>query len=152
MKGTEENAIIIRKASLSDFAQIVKIESLSFEKPYPPALILSLLYLHSDMFYVAVINNEVIGYVVGAKKGSGHGHIISIAVKPEWRRRGVGSKLMKALLDTFKERGLKAAVLEVAISNKEAIAFYKALGFEKVDLMKRYYPWGEDAYVMVKKL
>ncbi|RLF08059.1 MAG: ribosomal-protein-alanine N-acetyltransferase [Thermoprotei archaeon] len=152
MRKTEENVIIIRKASPSDFAQIVKIENLSFEKPYPPALILSLLYLHSDLFYVAVANNEVIGYVVGAKKGNGHGHVISIAVKPEWRRRGVGTKLMEALLNAFKERGLKAAILEVATSNREAIAFYKALGFEKIDLMKKYYPWGEDAYVMIKKL
>jgi len=151
MRKAKENLVIVRKALPSDFTQIVEIENLSFKRPYPPALILSLLYLHADLFYVAVANDEIVGYVVGAKK-SGSGHVISIAIKPEWRRRGVGTRLMEALLNAFKEKGLKDVRLEVATSNKEAIAFYEALGFRKIDLMKGYYPWGEDAYVMIKKL
>jgi len=148
----EEKRLLIRKASTTDFSQIVEIERSSFKRPYPPALILSLLHLHGDMFYVAVIGEELVGYVVGAKRGFDSGHVISIAVKPKWRRRGIGSKLMKTLLDTFKERGLKRAFLEVAVSNKEAIAFYETLGFKKIEVMRGYYPWGEDAYIMVKNL
>jgi len=144
--------VVIRKALLSDFDKIVEVESSSFKRPYPPTLLLSLLHLHSDMFYVALVDGEVVGYVVGARRRDGSGHVISIAVKPEWRRRGIGVKLMEALLDAFKERGLKRALLEVAVSNEEAVAFYKRLGFKVTTLLKGYYPWGEDAYLMVKEL
>jgi len=144
--------VVIRKALLSDFDKIVEVESSSFKRPYPPTLLLSLLHLHSDMFYVALVDGEVVGYVVGARRRDGSGHVISIAVKPEWRRRGIGVKLMEALLDAFKERGLKRALLEVAASNEEAVAFYKRLGFKVIMLLKGYYPWGEDAYLMVKEL
>lgn len=148
----KREAVTIRRALLPDFPQIVKVESSSFERPYSPKLMLALLHLHHDMFYVALANEEVVGYVVGVKRNDGCGHIISIAVKPEWRRKGIGSKLMATLLNAFKEKGLKRVLLEVAVSNERAIAFYKHVGFEITSLLRNYYPWGEDAYLMVKGL
>jgi len=144
--------VIIRKALLSDLDKIVEVESLSFKRPYPPTLLFSLLHLHSDMFYVALAGGELVGYAVGASRRDGSGHVISIAVRPEWRGRGIGVKLMESLLDAFKKRGLKRAVLEVAVSNEEAVRFYKRLGFKVITSLKGYYPWGEDAYLMVKEL
>lgn len=152
MKSFEEGKIAIRKASPLDFAQIVEVENISFKNPYPPALILSFLHLHDDSSFVATANDKIIGYVIGARKSKARGHIISIAVRPEWRRKGIGSKLMNTLLDLFKQEGLKFVELEVAVSNEEAIAFYESLGFRKVGVVKGYYSWGEDAYIMVKKL
>jgi len=149
---SSRESVSIRKALPSDFSKIVEIESLSFRRPYPPELIFSLLHLHSDMFYVALVDGEIVGYVVGAKRRDGSGHVISIAVRPEWRRRGIGAKLMEVLLNAFKDKGLKKAVLEVAISNEEAVNFYKRLGFKVVTLLKDYYSWGEDAYFMVKEI
>jgi ribosomal-protein-alanine N-acetyltransferase len=149
---SDRGLVTIRKALLSDFDKIVEVEASSFKRPYPPALLFSLLHLHSDMFYVALASGEIVGYAVGAKRCDSGGHVISIAVRPEWRRKGIGTKLMEALLDTFKKRGLKRAVLEVAVSNREAIAFYERLGFKTIALLKSYYPWGEDAYLMAKEL
>jgi len=149
---SEKGPVIIRRALLSDFDKIVEVEASSFKRPYPPALLFSLLHLHGDMFYVALVDDEVVGYAVGAKRRDGSGHVISIAVKPEWRRRGVGFKLMEALFNAFRERGLKRALLEVAVSNEEAVSFYKHLGFKVTALLKGYYPWGEDAYLMAKEL
>lgn len=144
--------VTIRKAVHTDFAQIVSVELSSFKRPYPPELIFSFLCLHSDMFYVALVGKEIVGYVVGAERRDKCGHVLSIAVKPAWRRRGLGSKLMDALLTTFRERGLRKALLEVEVSNREAIAFYESLCFKKVALLREYYPWGEDAYLMSKEL
>ena len=149
---SDRGSVVIRKALPSDFDKIVEVESLSFKRPYPPILLFSLLHLHGDMFYVALADGEVVGYAVGARRRDGSGHVISIAVRPEWRGRGIGVKLMETLLDAFKERGLKRAVLEVAVSNEEAVAFYKRLGVKVITLLKDYYPWGEDAYFMVKEL
>jgi ribosomal-protein-alanine N-acetyltransferase len=149
---TNRGHVTIRRALFSDFDKIVEVEASSFKRPYPPTLLFSLLRLHGDMFYVALADGETVGYVVGAKRRDGSGHVISIAVRPEWRRRGIGTKLMEALLDAFKKRGLRKAVLEVAVSNREAIAFYERLGFKATALLKGYYPWGEDAYFMTKEL
>lgn len=149
---TKQKSVTIRRAIASDYSQIVKVELSSFERPYSPELLLLLLHLHHDMFYVAMVGEEVVGYVVGAKRCDGCGHVISIAVKPEWRRRGIGTRLMTALLSTFKKKRLKKAILEVAVSNEGAIAFYRHLGFEIATVLRNYYPWGEDAYLMVKEL
>ncbi|MDI9619748.1 MAG: ribosomal protein S18-alanine N-acetyltransferase [Candidatus Nezhaarchaeota archaeon] len=151
MVNADAATISIRIARLSDLEQIVEVESSSFERPYPPALILSMLYLHGDMFYVATGDHEVLGYVVGAREGR-YGHVLSIAVKPKWRRKGIGVALMKRLLEEFKSSLLEGARLEVAVSNYAAIALYESLGFKKLGVKKRYYPWGEDAYVMFKRL
>lgn len=148
----KQKAVIIRRALPSDFHQIVKVELSSFERPYSPDLIFLLLHLHHNTFYVASASEEVVGYVVGAKRNDCCGHVISIAVKPEWRRKGIGSKLMVTLLNAFKKKGLKKALLEVAVSNKVAMVFYRSIGFEVTALLRNYYPWGEDAYLMSKEL
>jgi ribosomal-protein-alanine N-acetyltransferase len=149
---SDREPVTIRKALFSDFDKIVEVEVSSFKRPYTPTLLFSLLHLHGDMFYVALVGEEIVGYAVGAKRREGNGHVISIAVRPEWRRKGIGTKLMETLLNAFKKRGLKRAVLEVAVSNREAIAFYERLGFKTITLLKGYYPWREDAYLMDKEL
>ena len=81
------------------------------------------------------------------------GHVISIAVLQEYRRRGIGSALMSEALRVFRERyDVDAVYLEVRVSNQPAINMYERFGFVKARLVKGYYRDGEDAYVMVKRM
>ncbi|MFP3309514.1 MAG: N-acetyltransferase [Acidilobus sp.] len=81
------------------------------------------------------------------------GHVISIAVLAEYRRRGVGSALMKEAIDVLSSKyDVDAVYLEVRVSNEPAIRMYEKFGFKKVRIIKGYYRDGEDAYVMVKRL
>jgi ribosomal-protein-alanine N-acetyltransferase len=76
-------------------------------------------------------------------------HIATIAVHPDWRRRGLGELLLLSLLDQAAKRGARRATLEVRVSNLIAQGLYRKYGFETVSRRKRYYADNdEDAHIM----
>ncbi|MEM3174225.1 MAG: ribosomal protein S18-alanine N-acetyltransferase, partial [Candidatus Bathyarchaeia archaeon] len=84
-----------------------------------------------------------------AKKG----HIISIAVLPEHRRKGIGETLLKeALQSMMNYYGIKECYLEVRVSNTPAINLYKKVGFKIEKVIRGYYADGENAYLMRIKM
>ena len=77
--------------------------------------------------------------------------ILSIAVLPPWRQRGLGVQLLEAAISAIKQIGITYLFLEVAVNNPAGQALYAKLGFIKVGLRKEYYQ-GTDAFVMRKDL
>ena len=76
-------------------------------------------------------------------------HIYRIAVSPEWRRRGIGLRLVGECLQRARRRGVTAAVLEVRPSNTEAVAFYRRFGFQVIATRPGYYSDSrEDALIL----
>ena len=76
-------------------------------------------------------------------------HVVSIAVRESYRRRGIASELMTTVLERAKENyGAAECFLEVRMSNDAAINLYEKLGFSKVKRNYGYYIDGEDAWVM----
>jgi ribosomal-protein-alanine N-acetyltransferase len=83
---------------------------------------------------------------------AGEAHISTIAVRPEWRRRGIGELLLVAMLELAVELGGDLATLEVRVSNVAAQSLYQKYGFAKVGLRPHYYSdRGEDALIMTTK-
>jgi ribosomal-protein-alanine N-acetyltransferase len=83
---------------------------------------------------------------------AGEAHISTIAVRPEWRRRGIGELLLVAMLELAVELGADLATLEVRVSNIAAQSLYQKYGFAKVGLRPHYYrDRGEDALIMTTK-
>lgn len=80
------------------------------------------------------------------------GHIITIDVRSDQRRTGLGSRLLSAAEDRLREQKKEAIVLEVAVDNLTALTFYKRHGFSVVRTIPRYYANGLDALEMVKPL
>ena len=77
------------------------------------------------------------------------GQITNIAVLPEYRRRGMGDALVRALLRYAKDEHLDTVTLEVRASNAAAIALYRRLGFREVGRRKAFYSKPtEDALIM----
>ena len=75
--------------------------------------------------------------------------VMTIGVDPAWQRRGVGRRLLDAILERSRELGASAVLLEVRVDNEPAIALYEELGFERIGVRKRYYqPENKDAYTM----
>ncbi len=140
----------LRSVNLRDLEQIYKIEVESFKYPYPFEYLKVLLFLAGEFFIVAEENNKVIGYAVGVLEKNNVGHIVSIAVSRDYRGRGIGRKLLEELERRLKNKGAKDFKLEVRISNRIAISLYTKLGYKIKEVVKNYYPDGEDAYVMVK--
>jgi len=95
----------------------------------------------------SVQDSRVIGYV-GFRLEGGAGHITTIALRPEWRGRGLGELLLLTALERIVEQGVDAATLEMRPSNDVAHQLYRKYGFEIVKSRWRYYRDGEDAWVM----
>ena len=80
------------------------------------------------------------------------GHIITIDVAPSDRRKGLGSRLMKVMIDRLSSAGIANLRLEVAIDNGDAQAFYRSLGFAQTGRLRGFYLGTLDALVMEKHL
>jgi ribosomal-protein-alanine N-acetyltransferase len=78
--------------------------------------------------------------------------VLSLAVDPCWRRRGVGRRLLNAYLDTLRSEGVRQVTLEVRASNEAAHEFYREFGFEVQGERPRYYPGGESALLLGAEL
>jgi len=153
----------IRKATEKDLPMVIAINRKCLPENYPEWFFLQHLRNWGDAFLVAVYKGiVVVGYVMSrAEWGPGifskgltrKGHIISLAVLPRYRRRGLGTRLMEKALDALhRVYGCTEVYLEVRVSNTPAIKLYEKLGFKKVSVLKRYYADGEDAYLMAKQL
>ena len=141
---------MLRRCMKKDLDQVFQIERICFKHPYDYSTFLYFLMREPDGFYVAEENGRIIGYVISSSR-SGKGTIVSIVVLPEFRRRGIGSKLMIEGLNFLSKR-VDYMELQVKVSNIEAISFYRKLGFKEVGLIPNYYQDGEDALIMSKKV
>jgi len=74
--------------------------------------------------------------------------VLSVAVLPGWRRRGLGRALMRAADELARGRGSPEIRLEVGVMNAGAIEFYKRLGYKIDGVLPAYYSDREDAYTM----
>jgi len=138
----------IREIKPEDLRRVFEIEFSSFNTPYDP-LVLNYLYeVHRKTFLIAY-EKEVIGYIIGIIDKE-EGHIISLAVDKDFRGKDVGTLLVKHLLRTFEENGIRKVKLEVRKSNKIAQNLYKKLGFFEAKELPKYYENGEDGILMMR--
>jgi ribosomal-protein-alanine N-acetyltransferase len=81
--------------------------------------------------------------------------LLDIAIDKGRQRKGMGRKLLEAMLSLARHENMRRMVLEVRASNQPAIALYRASGFEQIGLRRDYYPAAngrEDAILMGKGL
>lgn len=97
-------------------------------------------------------SHNVAGFIVAESGRKGLGHIITIDVLPEFRRAGVASRLLAAAEDRLKAGKCHGVVLETAVDNEGALAFYKRHKYFEVKKVAKYYSNGVDAMVLTKPL
>lgn len=78
------------------------------------------------------------------------GQILNIATHPEYRRRGLGRKIMETVIAHAKEKGITFITLEVRESNAAAIGLYESLGFYQVGRLKGYYDSPKEDGLILK--
>lgn len=143
-------SFLIRQAETSDGNGVHVVEIGCFQDPYPRVLLEDLIANERDSFFVATVGQEIVGYAVAATDKQG-GHVISVAVASNHRRKGIGSALLSAVTSRLVQEGISVIHLEVRKGNEPAIAFYEQVGFRKSSEIKRYYSDGEDAWVLVRR-
>jgi [ribosomal protein S18]-alanine N-acetyltransferase len=131
-----------------DLDEIVAIEQVSFPTPWPRQVFDMELRSSKSYKRVSKINGTVVGYII-AWKIYDEVHILNLAVHPDHRRKGIGRGLLSDCLMHFSSKGIKSAILEVRVRNKNAISLYETTGFRSIGLRRKYYSdTGEDALVM----
>jgi ribosomal-protein-alanine N-acetyltransferase len=115
-----------------------------------------------ETFIVAEENGVIAGYIMSrievglSNYGFGglvkKGHVVSIAVLPQHRRKGIAQSVINKAIEGMQYYKSKQCFLEVRVTNDIAISLYKKLGFEITRTLTGYYSDGEDAYVMTKRL
>ncbi|MEM1767369.1 MAG: ribosomal protein S18-alanine N-acetyltransferase [Candidatus Bathyarchaeia archaeon] len=152
----------LRKFTPSDLERVVYINRTCLPENYSNYFFLDLYERFPETFIVAEENDEVVGYImcrieIGLPNfGLGglikKGHIVSIAVLPGYRRKGIGQALIGKAIEGMRKYNAKQCFLEVRVSNTPAISLYKKMGFEISRVIRGYYADGEDAYLMVRDL
>jgi [ribosomal protein S18]-alanine N-acetyltransferase len=95
---------------------------------------------------------RVLGFIVAQANRRGVGHILTIDVPPASRRFGVGSKLLATAEERLRAAPCHSVVLETAVDNVAALAFYKRHQYSVMKTIPRYYSNGVDAFVLEKEL
>ncbi|MEM2081006.1 MAG: N-acetyltransferase [Candidatus Bathyarchaeia archaeon] len=152
----------LRKFKPDDLQSVMQINRLCLPENYTDYFFIDLYQRFPETFIVAEENGKIIGYImcrieVGLSNlGLGglirKGHVVSIAVLPEGRRKGVAQALMTAAMEGMRYYKAKQCYLEVRVTNVAGISLYKKLGFEVSRTIEGYYSDGENAYLMTKKL
>jgi len=134
---------------MADLDDVMEIENASFSLPWSRWMFeRELMDRKHSQFLVARSGDEIAGYI-GFWLVLEEVHIVTIAVRSDYRRRGIGSILMLEALNAAMRLGAERATLEVRVTNLPAQGLYRKLGFITVSIRKRFYSdTGEDAYVM----
>ena len=141
----------IRTARDSDLDAVHHLERTCFPVPWRREFFASELRQTGRVCLVATREGLLIGYVF-AMTILDEMHINKIAVAPAERRRGIAIALMHLCIDAARQRDVTLLSLEVRQSNEGAQKFYRHLDFEASYVRPRYYPDGEAAVVMTRKL
>lgn len=143
--------IQLRSMKAQDLEQVEQLEQACFSEPWSLGMLKDGLSSQWDTFFVAEYQGRLCGYAV-LRVLAGEGEIQRIAVFPDYRRLGVGRKLMEAMILFSSEQGAGDVALEVRAGNVAAINLYKSYGFVEEGLRKGYYRNPEeDAVIMWRR-
>ncbi len=144
--------MLFRPMLEADLDRVVEIEKASMPSPWSKELFDEELKRGAAHYFVAEEDGQVAGYM-GYWEAPEEAHIINLAVAPEFRKRGVGQRMMEYCLDFAAKRGAGIATLEVRQSNEAAQRLYEKCDFRVVAIRKKYYSDNqEDAIVMIKEM
>jgi len=106
----------------------------------------------SVSYRVVTQNSAMAGFVIGLLEPDHTGHITTIGIAPEHRRRRLASCLMERIEDGFRRRDVRMVRLEVRASNASAQKLYLSLGYAVTQRLPKYYSNGGDGLLMIKSI
>jgi aminoglycoside 3-N-acetyltransferase I len=130
--------MIKKLENINELRELSRVFALAFESGYT----LTELYLETMLqnpmcvIFGAFSDQEIVGGLVAFEMMPMHGtkelYVYDIAVHPAYQRNGIGVKLVNALKDEAKVRGVGTIFVEAELEDKDAIAFYRAIGGEEI--------------------
>jgi ribosomal-protein-alanine N-acetyltransferase len=152
----------LRRFGPGDIEAVININRVCLPENYAAYFFMDTFNTLPEAFVVSESQGQVVGYIMCrlehgfsdlkklrfAKKG----HIVSVAVMPDYRNLGMGYSLVEQAMSALSVHDADECYLEVRMTNYPAINLYKKMGFEITRTIPRYYFDGSDAYVMTKPL
>jgi len=108
---------------------------------------------NSISYCIVTPTGQMVGFVfIMTSRGDSTGHITTIGVAPEHRRRGLANKMLEHAEEALRKRNIGVVMLEVRVGNHAAQNLYRELGYAVVQRLNHYYNNGEDGFLMMKSL
>ena len=135
----------------ADLPSVMEIEERSFPNPWHESTFRGEIQHRPISFPLVVVHsalNSVIGYIIFWVIGE-EAQINNIAVHPDFRRSGIGDRVLRQVIQQLRSSGATMVTLEVRPSNTGAQTLYRKLGFRMIGIRKGYYTNPpEDAFVL----
>lgn len=134
-----------------DVPEISRLEREAFSMPWSEADFEGMIRSENARYYVAEKEGAILGgcglYIVLEEAS-----ITNVVIRREARNQGVGTELMRHMMEMCGRDGVKAFTLEVRVSNKAAIHMYEKVGFVSEGIRPGFYEKPvEDAMIMWKR-
>ncbi len=127
----------LRFAEADDAGVLHALHATAFDQPWPAAEIERLMRILGG-FAVLAEEEAPQGFVL-TRTVADEAEILTLAVAPDFRRRGIGRELVEAAAQEASRRGARSFFLEVAEDNLTALALYESADFQAVGLRRAYY-------------
>ena len=148
--------ISIQPAKIDKLKILYEIEDKCFgEDVFPEDYLAYLLSVPNSISLIARVNEEIAGFIIGLFYNHERkiiGHVYTLDVSPEYRRRSVGSRLLNELERIFAEKGIHTCYLETHLDDTVARSFYRKHGYAEAEMLKDYYAKGKHGIRLRKEL
>ena len=150
-----ETAYEVRPLTDKQIKEVMKLSLRCFKagENYTNNTFSYLLSEANTLSYRAVTpSGEMVAFVFIMTSEDGTGHVTTIGVAPEHRRRGLANMLLQHTEKVLQNRGINTLMLEVRVGNTSAQTLYRRIGYAVVQRLNSYYNNGEDGFLMVKSI
>jgi [ribosomal protein S18]-alanine N-acetyltransferase len=139
---------VLSEAGPADARAMAKLHGASFHRAWSDGEFAELLANTHVVADRAIMAGALVGFVL-SRMAAGEAEILSIAVDPARRGKGLARSLLDLHLRRLAGRGVEAVFLEVAEDNWAARALYRRAGFRDVGRRERYYPESRSSAALV---
>ena len=141
----------LSEARPADAAAIAALHKASFQRGWGEEEVYGLLIDKNVIAHRAMIGRAMAGFIL-SRLAAGEAEILSIAIAPKQRGRGLSRPLLDLNLRRLAGLGARTVFLEVDENNAPARALYRRAGFADVGRRKSYYQSGANALVLRRDL
>jgi ribosomal-protein-alanine N-acetyltransferase len=146
-------SVTLRDYQPHDFAAVHRLDQACFPAgiAYSKTTLHYFLTIASSDCVVAVEGTRIVGFIL-TEENPPLAHVITLDVAEAHRRTGIGTLLLAEIERDLSLRGVRTVLLETAMENEAAVAFWQRHGYRIEAVLKRYYLGRLDAYEMRKIL
>lgn len=133
----------IESATIRLLNKLFEIEQECFDQEaFTKQQISYLLTDYNTIALVAKINNDIAGFIIAqveVEENTEFGHIITINITPNFRRKGIAKKLLRETENRLRQKGINECRLEVREDNNAAIKLYQTSSYQTIGKIEKYY-------------